>query len=92
MKDIQPLTLKRAKARGVEIIKFEEVEELGANKNHTEVVSTTDYNKFNETISYKFIGMSSNNVCVDCCSLQNTRISRPFVTLPAPRETQRESC
>lgn len=38
MKDVQPLTLKRAKTRGVEILKFEEVEELGASKNHNEVV------------------------------------------------------
>ncbi|KAL0274718.1 UNVERIFIED_CONTAM: hypothetical protein PYX00_002780 [Menopon gallinae] len=37
MKDIDSKTMQRAKNRGVEVLKFEDVEELGASKSHPEV-------------------------------------------------------
>lgn len=44
VKDVRPATKQRAKNRGVEIVKFSDVEVIGAKKNHLEVVSlfTTD--------------------------------------------------
>lgn len=40
MKDVDSKTVQRAKNRGIELFKFDDVEELGANKNHPEVVGT----------------------------------------------------
>lgn len=39
IKEVQPTTIQRAKSKGIDILKYEEVEELGANKIHNEVVS-----------------------------------------------------
>lgn len=38
MKEVNTQTVQRAKNRGVEILRYEEVEELGAGKSHAEVV------------------------------------------------------
>lgn len=38
-KEVRPATKQRAKNRGVEIVKFSDVELLGAKKDHPEVVS-----------------------------------------------------
>jgi len=39
MKEVRPATNQRAKNRGIEIIKFEEVERLGAAQDNKEIVS-----------------------------------------------------
>lgn len=39
MKETKSQTVQRAKNRGVDILRYEEVEELGASKSHAEVVS-----------------------------------------------------
>lgn len=39
IKEVQPTTIQRAKSKGINIMKYEEVEELGASKLHNEVVN-----------------------------------------------------
>jgi long-chain acyl-CoA synthetase len=39
VKTLRPQTLQRAKNRGIEIYMFDEVEKLGAQRNHPEVIS-----------------------------------------------------
>lgn len=41
MKEVNLQTVQRAKNRGVDILRYEEVEELGAGKSHAEVVCWT---------------------------------------------------
>lgn len=38
MRDVRPATKQKAKNRGVEIIKFSDVEVMGAKSNHPEIV------------------------------------------------------
>lgn len=92
IKEIQPLTLKRAKARGIDVIKFEEVEELGASKNHNEVVSTSMSRTIKIFIyfSRRLTRLMSHSLSFEFFdSLQSSRISLLFVTLPVPLEIPR---
>jgi hypothetical protein len=48
MKEVRPATNQRAKNRGIEIIKFDEVERMGAAQDNKEVVSWNENRAFYE--------------------------------------------
>lgn len=49
IKDVRPATMQRARNRGVDILKFNEVEHLGAQRSHPEQVSILE-----QIFNYKF--------------------------------------
>lgn len=56
IKDVRPATMQRARNRGVDILKFNEVEHLGAQRSHPEQVSILE-----QIFNYKFRHFASSS-------------------------------